>query len=380
MTDEPPAVEAVKQAPAKKAPAKKAAKKVPAKKAPAKKAPAKKAAAKKSPAKKAAATKASGTPRSSILNRIAELEERIAADGPLPTGPAPRTRRPLPVVPPPPPEPEPEPAPAPAEPVAETEPEAAPVATPEAVEPAAAPTPKPKATPKPKPVRRETKPVPVVDAAESAPAPVVPEPTRVAPVPRTEPSAVRGNRVLAGLIVLLLSVAAALGAAAAVKDRPATWRSEQSVALHCTAPCDSSGEQAVVDRVAAKVPGSGFAGLAAASAGVPASQLRAYVSVTRKGTEQLVLVVRAKTAAAAQKLADSAGRQLLLTLAVDQATVSDGNKRVLGAVTGSATQPVREKPTDKQTWVTGLLAGLAVLLVGAVLLALMTGDRTRSRA
>jgi hypothetical protein len=361
MTDEPPVTQAsespapaakapakkapakkvaAKKAPAKKAPAKKApAKKAPAKKAPAKKAPAKKAPAKKAPAKKAPAKKAtSGMPRASILNRIHELEERIAADAPV----SPRPAR---------------------EPVAQA--------------------PEPPAAPKPRPVRREPKPVPVVVEAPVVEAPpaehtIVPveQPTVAVPLPRAERSAVRVNRLIAGLVVLLLALAAGAGAAAAVQDRPATWRAEQVVDLTAPSTPGPDNEQTVLTRLDQKVRTPGFAGLTAASAGVSSKQLREYVTTKRSGGD-LVLVVRAAGSAAATALAQSAGRQLLLTLAADQAAVTDAHQRYTAQVTAAPSAPVREKPTDRQGWLAGVLAGFAVLLVGAVAIVLMTTSGSR---
>jgi hypothetical protein len=387
MTDETPGTAPAKKAPAKKAPAKKAAKapakKAPAKKAPAKKAPAKKATkapAKKAPAKKASAKKAAAdtvaTPRALILNRLQELEERIAAEG---TTPPPRRVTPAPV--------EAEAATPPAEPVepaAPAAPEPAPVAVAadELAEPAApAPveTPVKKAPAKPKadkPVKAP-KTVAVVDEpakpkADPKPPVRAAEPTRVVPVPVAGSSAVRLNRVLAGLVVLLLAVAAGLGAAAAVKDRPSTWSSQSVVSITSPTSPGPDSESTVVDRVLKRVHSAGFAGLTAASAGVRSSELRDYADARRDGAGKVVVEVRAKTADGATKLAESAGRQLLLTLATDQAVVSDSDRRVTGTVQTPATKAVHEKPTDRQAWLAGGLAALAVLLVGVVIVVLMT--------
>ena len=377
MTDEPPATKApatkapAKKAPAKKGPAKSAAKKAPAKKAPAKKAPAKKAPAKKAPAKKAAAKKAPakkagakrtaakpaaiGTPRASILNRLHELEERIAADGPVAGAAHPHVDVP-------------EPAPL-AEEVAH-EPPADPV---EPVEPVVPVVP---VADKPKRERRAPKVVPVVTeepAPEPEPAPVAHEVevTRVVPLARTEGSAVRGARVLAGLIVLLLAVAAGLGVAAAVKDRPATWRSEQAVDVTSPTTPGPDPEAAVLTRAIATAHTAGFAALAVATAGVPASQLREFPTA-RAGSGGAVVTVRAATADAAARLAQAAGRQLQLVIATDQATLPDPATRLSAQLTQQPTRPVKVKPTDAEAALAGGLAGLAVLVLGAVAYALMT--------
>ena len=389
MTDEPP-VEPSKSTPAKKAPAKKAAaKSAPAKKAAAKTAPAKKAAAKKGPAKKAAAKKAApvGTPRSTILNRIHELEERIAADAPIAATPRSRPARPQPAASTTPevaPEAAEQPSPAPDEPRAEQAEAPLPppvVKAPPAVKAAPAPrmpAEKPAKEPKPAKPAPAARPVVVVDeAAPVATEQRVKQPTRVVPVPIAEGSAVRGNRVLAALIVLLLAAAAGMGAAAAVKDRPSTWRSESVVKLNPASSPGPDAQSAVVTRLVKRAQTPGFAGLTAASAGVPASELREYAEARRDGADRLVVEVQARSANGATRLAESAGRQLLLTLATDQAVVSDPERRLTAAVTTPATEAVKEKPTDRQAWLAGGLAALAVLLVGLVIVLLMTSKPRR---
>lgn len=394
MSDESP-VEPAK--PAKKAPAKKApAKKAPAKKAPAKRAPAKKAAAKRAPAKRSTG----GTPRVSILNRIHELEERIAADAPVSSPPPRRRRASAPVAPPiAPMEPTPQP-PEPFEPVVPVEhlePQIAPVVEAEAPQPIPKPAKEPKA-PRAEKVPRGVKTVRVTSTApvvveldgadeatgESLAVAAVPhesvpvEPiTRVVPVPIAEDSGIRTARIVAGLIVLLLALAAGLGSAAVVKNRPATWQSQTVVTLTTPAGTD---EDAVVDRLAKKVDTSGFAGLTAAAAGVRTSDVRELAKARRGGSGEVVVDLRASTADQAVKLAAAAGPQLLLTLATDQALLGDPDKRVTGAVTTAATSPERVKPTDQQAWLVGGLAGLAVLLIGVVAFLLMTTSTPRKTA
>jgi hypothetical protein len=337
-------------APADEAPTSPPARKAPAKKAAAKKAPGKKAAAKKAPAKKAAAKKAA--PRATIMNRISELEERFATEAP----------------------PVPEPI-AVAPPVPELAPEVslrpakrtpAPIAVlPEVAPPTAALPPLPRTVPPP----------PAADAltdAASGDGPAVRRRSAGAPsgLVRT---------MMIGLAVLL-AIAAGLGAAAYVKDRPATWRSESVVAL--TAPSVGGGTEetgVARRRYVTLVHSSGFTGGAAALSNVPADRVRALISAREGQPGEVVLIARATTADDAARLAEGASRQLALTVLEDQRTLLDPAQRIGTQVLRPTSHAVRESPRDRSVLLAGLLGFLDILLVALMVGLFGTRPRRRRR-
>jgi len=348
---------------AKKAPAKKAAtKKAPAKKAATKKAPAKKAPAKKAPAKKAAQAQPTEA-RTAIFDRIHELEERIAADAPLPPRQRPK---------PPPAKKPPTKRPAPAarsitfDPSAPPEPAVSPppvvAVDPVALDPAIAPV----------------VPVPLVPEASLVdPLPTAPvESTVVVPVQRAEAPAV--PKALVALIVLLLMAAAGMVAAAAVKDRPSTWRSEAVVSI---TPSTAAAEEDTADKTkeyAETVESEGFAGLTVALVGLSDENLRELFEA-RTADSEVTIEVRADTADHAAILAEAASRQLVTTVRDDQQSIVDPTERLDAVIEQATERAVREEPTDRQAWLAGGLAALAMLLLGGIVVLLASTSRSRER-
>jgi hypothetical protein len=343
-----------------KSPAKKAA----PRKAPTKKAAPKKAAPKAAP-KKTAPAKA-GTPRDAILSRIAELEERISAEPPRKALPAEELA-----------------AQAPQKPVAVKRPAPRKPAAPPVKRPVtkAAP-PVPAVVEAHEPVAQELEgppPVPVEPVQETvlAPAPIVPEPARPAPQAGEQPpaDAPTWRPLVAAAIVVLLTVAAGLGAAALARSQPATWSSSSVVTLSAVSPSASaSAVPTGVDRYQERAQSSSFTAVSLFQAGLKQSDLRALLKARDGAPDQIVLQAKASSKAGAAKLAAAAGRALVMAVTASEAQVADQDER-LSATATLASDPRRESPSNRDVWLAGLLAAVACLLVTTLVAVLRTGQK-----
>ena len=273
-------------------------------------------------------------------------------------------------------------------PVSEPDVAEAPVKKAPAKKTAAKRAPAKKAPAKKAPVKRPTlaqstpasTPWPVRAAAPAPPPAAVPRPAAVPPPPPARPAAeapvapVRQRdgvvRLLVTLAVLLLAVAAALGAAALVEHRDATYQSRTAVRLDPgpdpTLPIAET-VQAGLTKYADLAGSSAFALDAARRAGIPASSLKGDLAAAPSGTDTVELTVQASSASRARALATGAGDALVeavnLQEAADQASAGD---RLAAAVVGTPSAVVKTAPSSRDAWVAALLAAGAVLVVAGL--------------
>jgi hypothetical protein len=327
-----------------------AASTAPAKKAPARKAPAKKAAAKKAPAKRAAKRPA---PRATIMNRIQELEERMSGEPVEEAPPAPLITKPRMA------------EPAPEEPADETQAIAVAPAIPVLEAPVVLPEPPPPALPPALPRANPRSDLVVSDEA----------------VVRQRSSHERSglDRVLAVLLVLLLSAAAGLGTAAFVRNRPSTWHAEAVVAI--TPPSSGSATESTSDaavRYVKTAETTDFASDAAALGGVPGEQVKGEFKAREGKAGEVVVDTRAPDGDTAAMLAEAASRQLVLEVLKDQAERADASSRLGAKVVVPTTHPTRLQPTDRSVLLGGVLAAVDIMLV-AVMVGILLQRPSRRR-
>ncbi|MBA2323597.1 MAG: hypothetical protein H0V92_06145 [Pseudonocardiales bacterium] len=335
------------------------AKKAPTKKAPAKKAAAKKAAAKKGPAKRAVKKAA---PRATIMNRIQELEERMA------TEPVGQSSRPA-------------------------------VARPK-VAPRQAPAEAGRGASEPDSVAVGEEPVvPVLDTPAVLPpvaAPVLP-PSLPRANPRSDLTAVtrttvdhgepvrqQGDRSLVVramlvALVVLLSLAAGLTVAAIVKNMDSTWRAKSVVAI--TPPASGTAPESTGDAAARYIKTAEtteFAVAAAQLGGIPGEQVRGELKAHEGKAGEVVLDARAINADVAAALAEAASRQLTIEIFEDQAKRTDPPSRLGARILVPTSEAVRLQPTERAALLGGTLAAVNVLLI-AVLLVIVVQRPSRRR-
>jgi len=180
-----------------------------------------------------------------------------------------------------------------------------------------------------------------------------------------------GLGALAVVIVVLLAVAAGLGAAAVVKDRPATWQARSVVILHPGEAPSLNGADAVraaLTRYRKTVANSSFTAQSALKSGMPDKEVRGTITARPTGDDALVLIASASSAEGAKALANAAGLTLVITVGSDQELVAPSpGDRLSATVNGPSPKATRTKPTDQDMLVAGLLAAGSVLLVGIVL-------------
>lgn len=231
----------------------------------------------------------------------------------------------------------------------------------------------------PWPVRETLTPPAAPTRPAAVPAPSVPAPAPATPLaapPRERDGLVRALVVLA---VLLLAVAAGLGAAALVEHRDSSYRAGVVVKLSPgpdpQAPIEDS-LSAGVTKYAGLAASHAFTVNAAQRAGVASSDVQGDVQAAPSGSDAVSLTVKASSAAATRKLAQGAGDALVeavnLQEAADQTSAGD---RLSAAVDATPPSATKTAPKARDAWVAGLLGAGAVLVLAGVGAVVRSGRR-----
>ena len=176
----------------------------------------------------------------------------------------------------------------------------------------------------------------------------------------------------AGLLIVavLLAIAAGLGTAALVKNRPATWRATSVVVLtpgEAPSVNPSDALRLGQDRYRLKVSNSSFTAIAALRIGMPDTEVRTLVKAQPDGGSQLLLVANTSSGKGAIALANAAALTLADTVKSDQVLASSSvGDRLGAAVQTPSMRAERTSPTDRSIALYGALAALAVLLIVAL--------------
>ena len=187
------------------------------------------------------------------------------------------------------------------------------------------------------------------------------------------------DRVLAVILVLLLSVAAGLGTAAFVRNRPSTWHAQAVVAI--TPPASGTATESTSDaavRYVKTAETTEFASDAAVLGGIPGEQVKGEFKAHEGKAGEVVVDARAINADVAAALAEAASRQLVLEVLTDQAERADASSRMGAKVLVPTTEASRLQPTDRSILLGGTLAAVDILLV-AVMLGILLQRPSRRR-
>jgi hypothetical protein len=218
------------------------------------------------------------------------------------------------------------------------------------------------------PVPADAPEIPPIDPAAPSEATVVAAPAIPRKRGRIKPALV--------LIVLLLAAAVGLGTAAVVLTRTPTWESTTVVQLVTGAGTTLATRGTDVTTYEQQLAGRDFSTETAAGVGVKRSVLRAPIAVKDVGNGKIRMVVRASNAGDAKAVATAAADSLVrLVLAEQSATTSRPEETVSASIAGPASGADRLEPSTQDAVLAGGLAGGAVLLVGAALVALRRGKK-----